>query len=97
MNTMQNQKNTASTIGRISLITISLLVSLLMAGPATAASACKGLENSACDNKASCGWVEGYQRKDGRAVKSFCRAKPLTKTSVSKKLAVKSESSVASK
>jgi hypothetical protein len=39
-----------------------------------AVSDCKGLQNSACGAKASCRWVEGYQRKDNRKVKAFCRS-----------------------
>ncbi len=69
------------TIKTIAVINTILLGSLL-ATQANAASACKGLENSACTSTAQCGWVEGYQRKDGREVKSFCRTK--AKRSVAK-------------
>jgi hypothetical protein len=51
----------------------ALLSASLFAGSATAASQCKGLENVACNTSSACGWVDGYQRKDGRKVKSFCR------------------------
>jgi hypothetical protein len=71
---------------RIKLCLLSAIVGAsLFAGSATAASQCKGLENSACNTNSACGWVDGYQRKDGRKVKSFCRtsargkAKPQTK------------------
>lgn len=42
-------------------------------GVAGAASQCKGLDNNACTAAETCGWVESYQRKDGREVKAFCR------------------------
>lgn len=60
-----------STIRNSILIAVGLLVS----ANAIAASQCKGLDNSACDAKAFCGWVQGYERKDGIKVKSFCRTK----------------------
>jgi hypothetical protein len=78
-----------STIVRTSLIALGLLTSLLAVSPATAASACKGLENSVCTSNASCGWVEAYQRKDGRTVKSFCRTKSGAKKVSKKPSAVK--------
>lgn len=53
----------------------ALLCASLASGSASAASECKGLENAACGANAACGWIEGYERKDGRKVKSFCRAK----------------------
>ncbi|MBL4673680.1 MAG: hypothetical protein JKX81_15590 [Arenicella sp.] len=85
MKKTQTQIKANSTMTRASIIALSLIGSLLVSGPAAAASACKGLENSACSNKSSCGWVEGYQRKDGRSVKSFCRTKSVAKKSVAKK------------
>ena len=49
---------------------------LLLSGQVTAASQCKGLQNEACNEQAnSCSWVQGYERKDGRKVNAFCRAK----------------------
>lgn len=62
------------------LFTLSL-IGLTQSNAASAASACKGLESAACDASSSCSWVEGYTRKDGRAVKSFCRAKASSKKS----------------
>ena len=61
------------------LVSLSLLGLMLAAGPVTAASACKGLDNSACNDNAACGWVEAYERKDGRTVRSFCRTKSVSK------------------
>ena len=58
-----------STIRNSILIAVGLLVST----QAIAESQCKGLDNSSCDAKAFCGWVQGYERKDGIKVKSFCR------------------------
>jgi len=54
---------------------IILAAGLLISAQAVAASQCKGLENSACDAKAFCGWVQAYERKDGIKVKAFCRTK----------------------
>ncbi|RBP52644.1 hypothetical protein [Arenicella xantha] len=48
-------------------------------GSASAASACKGLDTDACASNSSCRWVEGYERKDGRQVKAFCRSSPVSK------------------
>ena len=62
------------------LISAALGLALaLSSGPANAASQCKGLKNNACSAEASCTWVEGYERKDGRTVNSFCRAKAKAK------------------
>jgi len=63
------------------LVAISLVM-LLSTAQVNAASQCKGLENSACNQNASCGWVNGYERKDGRKVKSFCRTSNKSKPSV---------------
>ncbi len=40
---------------------------------AGAASACQGKALDACAADASCIWVDGYTRKDGREVASYCR------------------------
>ena len=37
------------------------------------ASECKGKTQDACAATAACIWVEGYTRKDGREVSSYCR------------------------
>lgn len=52
-----------------------IAVALLTGGQAMAASQCKGLANAACDANTACGWVQSYERKDGRTVKAFCRTK----------------------
>ena len=58
---------------RASLVVSTLLTLMIVAIPANAASHCKGLEANACSTTAACGWVNGYERKDGRKVSSFCR------------------------
>ncbi len=73
---------------RTFLLTASL-AGLTHTGVVSAASACKGLENAACSSNSACNWVEGYERKDGRTVKSFCRSKPSSKKSPSNKGAQK--------
>jgi len=84
---------------RVATMATSLFAGLLIMSPVSAASACKGLNNSACAASASCGWVESYQRKDGRTVKAFCRTKSSaakkTHASKSSKPSVKNESRVA--
>ena len=82
---------------RIGTITSGLLGSLLISGSISAASACKGLDSDACGASASCGWVESYQRKDGRTVKAFCRTKSTRKakaSEVSSSASSKQESSI---
>ena len=44
-------------------------------GTARAESACKGLEQGACDKAADCIWVGGYEKKDGKQVSGYCRSK----------------------
>ncbi len=68
---------------RNSILMASIFGAISFSGQASAGD-CKGLENAACSAESACSWVEGYERKDGRLVKSFCRAKP----SVRNKLAV---------
>ena len=80
MNTKLNKTTNTSTALRASIVAITLIGSLVTTNSVTAASACKGLENSACNANASCGWVNAYERKDGRSVKAFCRTSSAKKT-----------------
>ena len=57
----------------INVSSLLILSMLALATPTNAASQCKGLNIDECNQNATCGWVEGYERKDGRTVKSFCR------------------------
>ena len=57
----------------INISSVLILSMVALATPANAASQCKGLNLDECNQNATCGWVEGYERKDGRTVKSFCR------------------------
>lgn len=59
-------------------VTALFIVSLFSASQAGAAS-CKGLEQAKCGAESSCSWVKGYERKDGRKVKAFCRTKASAK------------------
>jgi len=72
---------TKNSIVRTFLLTAAV-AGVSFSGQLSAQSACKGLENSACSANASCSWVEGYERKDGRKVKSFCRTKSAAKKKV---------------
>lgn len=84
--------------------TTAFLVSALAAGSlffsvnSVAANACKGLSNTACTNSDSCRWVNGYERKDGRKVKSFCRSySSKKKVSKAKKVKQKTNNKVSTK
>ena len=57
------------------IVSLSLLTAASFSGQAFA-SDCKGLKTELCASNAACSWVGGYERKDGRQVKAFCRAKP---------------------
>lgn len=59
----------------------SALMMTLSWQPANAESACKGLEQAACTANAECRWQEGYTRKDGVVVSSYCRSMPKKKDS----------------
>ncbi len=86
-NTTFSSKSTAKSTRfvRVGVLASSLLASLVISSPVSAASACKGLDSSACSASASCGWVDSYQRKDGRTVKAFCRTKSGAKRSSANK------------
>jgi hypothetical protein len=47
----------------------------LGSGTALAESACKGLEQAACEKASDCVWVGGYEKKDGKQVSGYCRSK----------------------
>lgn len=70
-------KNIVST-GFFAVLSAALLVSSQVhaADPVQ----CKGLDNDACTQQESCSWVNGYERKDGRLVSSFCRTKAKSKS-----------------
>ncbi len=82
---------------RNSLLVLSLFSAVSFSGQVSSASACKGLDNAACGSNSACSWVEGYQRKDGRQVKAFCRTKPSFKKSAVKKSAASAKTSAAVK
>ncbi|GAA6154017.1 hypothetical protein [Pseudoteredinibacter isoporae] len=61
---------------------------------------CKGQSQSACGKSGSCSWVDGYQRKDGKKVKGYCRVsagKAKNSLSAKSKSAEKKAKSSASK
>lgn len=58
-----------------SLIAASCSAALLLAPvSAMAVSQCKGMAEQQCSGAASCLWVDGYRRSDGREVSGYCRA-----------------------
>lgn len=68
-------KSTNSNSIRTTLAIAITTLGLLASSGVNAASACKGLDSAACGSTSSCGWVNGYERKDGKKVNSFCRTK----------------------
>lgn len=64
----------------LSVVTLTLVLSSTVA----AESQCKGLTQTDCSKNASCTWVPAYERKDGRKVNAFCRAKPKSKSKKNK-------------
>ena len=57
----------------IRLLTAGLLGAGLFISGAAHSSSCKTLDQNSCSAKASCSWVNGYQRKDGVKVRAHCR------------------------
>ena len=55
------------------LSAIALTACCAWASLAGAASHCKGMEENACAADATCTWVQGYTRTDGREVSSHCK------------------------
>lgn len=66
-------------MNRVHCLGLSVLSATLLAGfgvgSALAESACKGLEQGACEGKADCTWVGGYVRKDGVQVAAYCKSR----------------------
>lgn len=63
---------------RSSFASVVVVAVSLFSAQANAAD-CKGKAQNACSSDTACSWIKGYERKDGRTVSSFCRAKPQTK------------------
>jgi len=61
------------------------------AGVANAESGCKGLEKRQCEGKGNCTWVDGYTRKDGVKVASYCKGVGNRSSSASTKETAKSK------
>lgn len=68
-------------LSKISIIATGVLLSSMSFS--AHASECKGLDNQTCVTNVACGWVESYERKDGRQVKAFCRTSNKGKVKVS--------------
>ena len=78
----QNKSNRRAAAFKSAAVSASFMIGLVLASsPVQAVSACKGLDTKACGTATSCSWVNGYERKDGRSVSSFCRAKSSAKSS----------------
>ena len=78
----QNKSKRRTAAFKSVVVSASVMIGLVLASsPVQAASACKGLDTKACGTSTSCSWVNGYERKDGRSVSSFCRAKASAKSS----------------
>lgn len=55
-------------------IFIAFVMMTMLPAASLAESQCKGMEKSACERKTDCTWVDGYKRKDGKTVSSYCRS-----------------------
>lgn len=58
---------------------VGLALSLILItawGSLSAESKCHGLSKGQCEADSDCTWVSGYQKKDGKNVEAYCRAKP---------------------
>ncbi|MCB1801747.1 MAG: hypothetical protein KDI82_08685 [Gammaproteobacteria bacterium] len=58
---------------RQSILTVTAGALLALSPFVGAASQCKGMSEQACADDSACTWVQGYTRKDGRAVSSHCK------------------------
>lgn len=88
-------KSRSLTVTTRALLSAGLFAGCL-AGPALAESPCKGLEQSQCEGKADCIWVDGYVRKDGVKVAAYCKSSGKSSGSSSsedKKVATKEKKS----
>lgn len=55
-------------------IFLSLALASTIPVAANAASQCKGMEASACQQSQDCTWVSSYTTKHGNTVSAYCRA-----------------------
>lgn len=74
-----------SGIKRTAVLGLSVVLGIgsMLPTASLAAAECKGMEKRACENAADCLWVEGYKRKDGKQVSSYCRTKSKSKSTSS--------------
>lgn len=75
----------------------AVLVLFSVLGSNAYAAQCKGMKKTQCSASNNCVWVDGYKRKDGKKVKSYCRngkgkAKAASKKSSKKTTTSKSKS-----
>jgi hypothetical protein len=57
------------------LLSLTVVSSIcLSAFEATAASQCKGLEESACIDNQACTWISAYTTKNGNSISAYCRS-----------------------
>ena len=59
----------------ISFLAIVTTVAL-GSGNVLAAWSCRAMDQEACTASASCRWIKGYERSDGRKVAAYCRSLP---------------------
>jgi hypothetical protein len=60
----------------VSRMAVGFVAALVLAPTSLlAAQDCRQLEEDSCKSSASCSWVNGYQRSDGRQVKAYCRTR----------------------
>jgi hypothetical protein len=62
------------TINGFNRIFLSFALASSISATANAASQCKGMEASACQQNQDCTWISSYTTKHGNTVSAYCRA-----------------------
>jgi len=70
-------------------------LTLTLSGAATAAQ-CKGETLSACEQRTDCHWIDAHKRKNGVAIKAYCRTKAKPRNTTKKTLPTTDSSAQAS-
>ena len=64
---------------------------------ATTVTQCKGESQDACEQRIDCRWIDAHKRKNGAAVKAYCRSKAKPKSTAQKILPATDNSAEPSK
>ena len=58
---------------------------------------CKGESQSACEQRTDCRWIDAHKRKNGAAIKAYCRSKAKARSTTQKILPATESSAEPSK